>query len=298
MESKNYNFHRVHVEITNICGLSCSFCPPKVQPAKTMPLEFFETVLKQLQGYTKSLAFHLMGDPLTLSNLREYLDLASQYGFNVELTTSGYYLAKTPMEVLFHKAVRQVNISLNSHNKNALNLSFDDYMQNILLACGYKLQFAPKPFINLRVWNLDDGLSEMKFNTMLFHKLESFFELKIDTEEIYNKKIKSFRLASKVLLNFDSYFEWPSLKNTHESNGFCYGLQSHIGILADGRVVPCCLDAEGVINLGSLHIQNLDEILTSQRTTAIVKGFLKHKAVEELCKKCSYKNRFSEADSF
>jgi len=257
-----------------------------------MSLPFFEKVIMQLHPYTKSLAFHLMGDPLTLSNLAEYLDLAQKYGFEVELTTSGYYLQKTAPEVLFHKAVRQLNISLNSYNKNSLNLTFEAYMEGVFLACGNKLQNYPKPFINLRVWNLDEKFSEAVFNRSLFEKLERFFEVKLDGEKIYKEKIKSFRLAPKILLNFDSYFEWPSLQSSHESDGTCYGLKSHIGILADGRVVPCCLDAEGVINLGNLHESVLSEILHSQRAEAILEGFAHSKAAEELCRKCSYKNRF------
>lgn len=287
-------FNRVHIEVTNICGLACSFCPPKLQPTKTMSLEFFEKVLLELQPYTKSLAFHVMGDPLTLSNLFEYLELADKYGFSVELTTSGYYLKSTPMEVLFHRAVRQVNISLNSYNKNSLNLSFEEYMSWVLRMCESKLQTYPKPFINLRVWNLDDVLSEAEFNEMLFEKIENFFDVSINLEKIYKENTKSLRLASKVLLNFDNYFEWPSLKSTHNSDATCYGLKSHIGILADGTVVPCCLDGEGVINLGNLHDTPLKEVLHSQRAQNMIEGFAQNKAVEELCKKCSYKDRFKK----
>ena len=68
------HFHRVHIEVTNICGLACSFCPPKLQPSKTMTLPFFEKILTQLQGYTKELAFHVYGDPLTFTNFHGYLD--------------------------------------------------------------------------------------------------------------------------------------------------------------------------------------------------------------------------------
>ncbi|MEA1983448.1 MAG: radical SAM/SPASM domain-containing protein [Campylobacterota bacterium] len=289
------HFNRVHIEVTNICGLACSFCPPKLQPTKTMSLLFFEKALLELKPYTKSLAFHVMGDPLILSNLQEYLDLASKYGFEVELTTSGYYLEKTPHEVLFHKSVRQLNVSLNSYNKNSLNLSFDEYMDGVFKACADKLAMYPKPFINLRVWNLDDVLSESEFNTMLFKRVEEFFDVKIDLETIYKEKTKSLRLASKVLLNFDNYFEWPSLRSTHDSDATCYGLKSHIGILADGSVVPCCLDGEGVINLGNLNATPLKEVLDSSRAQAMIKGFSESRAVEELCRKCSYKDRFISA---
>lgn len=298
LELHNYlrgymQFHRVHIEVTNICGLACSFCPPKTNPSKTMPLQFFEEVLIQLQPYTKSLALHVMGDPLTLSNLEEYLDIADKYGFEVELTTSGYYLGKTPVQTLFHRAVRQLNISLNSFNKNSLNMSFEGYIDSVLDTCTQKTEHYPKPFINLRLWNLDDICSEADYNKMLFEKLGSFFGVTIDADEIYREKIKSIRLAPKVLLNFDSYFEWPSLDSSHNSDGTCYGLTSHFGILANATVVPCCLDADGIINLGNLHESSLKEILNSKRAQDMIEGFKNFKAVEELCKKCSYKDRFA-----
>ncbi|MGB6018875.1 MAG: radical SAM/SPASM domain-containing protein [Sulfurimonadaceae bacterium] len=291
------HFHRVHIEVTNICGLACSFCPPKLQPSKTMALPFFEKVLKQLRGYTKELAFHVMGDPLTLSNLEEYLDLTHHEGFEVTLTTSGYYLKKTSFETLFHPAVRQVNISLNSYNKNSLNLTFDDYMDAVLALCGEKLSHHPKPFINLRLWNFDEACSEAEFNTMLFERLSSFFDIPLDVDELYANRPKSIRLASKVLLHFDSYFEWPSMNSSHDTQGSCYGLKSHIGILADGTVVPCCLDGDGVIALGNLNITPLADVLASKRAVAMREGFAEGKAVEELCRHCSYKDRFSDTST-
>lgn len=288
------HFHRVHIEVTNICGLACSFCPPKLQPSKSMPLSFFENILTQLQGLTKELAFHVMGDPLTLSNLDEYLDISKKKGFEVTLTTSGYYLKNTSSGTLFHPAVRQINISLNAYNKNSLNLTLDDYMNSVFDLCKEKLAHHPKPFINLRLWNFDEACSEIDFNSDLFKRLEETFGIELDINKLYKERPKSIRLDSKVLLHFDSYFQWPSMDSSHNTQGTCYGLKSHIGILADGTVVPCCLDGEGVINLGNLHETSLDDVLSSSRATNMREGFEKGEAVEELCKKCSYKDRFSE----
>lgn len=284
------NFHRVHVEITNICGLVCSFCPPKSQPSKSMEQSFFEKILSQLKPYTKILALHVMGDPLTLSNLERYLELAYKYGFEVELTTSGYYLQNHPMTTLFHPSVRQLNISLNAYNKNSLGMSFEEYLQSVLDVCDAKLQDHPRPFVNLRLWNLDEQQSEQDYNERVFKIFEEHFQVKI--EPIDAGKRESLRLASKILLHFDTYFEWPSLNSSHMSNGRCYGLKSHIAILADGRVVPCCLDGEGVIELGNLHHETLNKILDSKRAKEIQEGFKNGIAIEELCQKCSYKERF------
>lgn len=280
------SFYRIHVELTNICGLRCSFCPPKTTPVRTMSLECFEDILKKLQGYTKILAFHVMGDPLTLSNLASYLDLAHDHGFSVELTTSGYFVGNHKHTTLLHPAVRQINISLNSFNKNDHTLSFDAYMTPILELCQTKLAHYPKPFINLRLWNLDAQQSENFYNKEVQALLAVHFK---DTKYVQG----SMRLASKIILDYDSYFEWPSLESTHFSHGYCYGLKSHIAILADGTVVPCCLDASGVMNLGNIFTQSLKEILNSSRSCAIKEGFIHKQAVESLCQKCLYKERFA-----
>lgn len=286
-------FFRAYVEVTNICGLACSFCPPKLLPSETMELPFFESVLQQLRPYTDEVALHVMGDPMVLSNLTEYLDTAHRLGFKVMITTSGFYLEPARRSMLFHPSVRQVNVSLNSFNKNSVSRTFEEYLAPVLALCDEKLARNSVFFINLRLWNLDEARSEMAFNEPLFERLESHFDL--DRGFIASQLSggrEGIRLASKILLHVDRYFEWPSLNNRVVGDGYCHGLSAQIAILADGRTVPCCLDGEGIVDLGNLHVTNLDKILESKRSLAIIDGFAKGIALEELCQKCSYKERF------
>jgi radical SAM protein with 4Fe4S-binding SPASM domain len=287
-------FYRIYIELTNVCGLSCSFCPTKALPSKEMDLVFFESVIRQAKAYTSEIACHVVGDPLTLSNLHDYLDIIDKHGLKAMLTTSGYFLKKHSYETLFHPCVKQINISLNSFNKNDTSITFEQYIKPVLSLCEAKLKRKEDLFINLRVWNLDEMMSERTFNETLFETLSSTFDEKLELEDIYLERPKSIRLASKVLVHFDNYFEWPSLKNKNYGDGTCQGLQSHVAILASGKVVPCCLDCDGIIELGDLHKQNLDEILTSKRAVNMLEGFKEGKAVEELCQKCSYKERFND----
>lgn len=287
-------FHRAYVEVTNICGLACTFCPPKFQPSQTMELPFFESVLKELRPYTTEIALHVMGDPMVLSNLREYLDIAQRHKFSVMITTSGFYLDSARREVLFHPSIRQVNVSLNSFDKNSVSRSFDAYLEPIIALCDEKAARNAEFFINLRLWNLDETYSEMALNELLFEKLEAHFNLQNGfIRNSMSGERQGIRLASKLLLHFDRYFEWPNLKNDISGDGYCHGLSGQIGILADGKVVPCCLDGEGIMGLGNLHETNLGKILTSKRSQVIAEGFSKKLAVEELCRKCSYKERFT-----
>ena len=209
------------------------------------------------------------------------------------ITTSGFYLDEARRSSLFHPSIRQVNISLNSFNKNSVSRSFETYLEPILALCDEKLDKKHDFFINLRLWNLDDAHSESDFNEKLFGALEDHFSLEPLALSM-NGERQSIRLASKVLLHFDRYFQWPSLDNDIIGDGYCHGLSKQIAILADGSVVPCCLDSEGIMELGNLHATNLGKILASKRSMDIVQGFARHIANEELCQKCSYKERFNK----
>lgn len=256
-----------------------------------MELPFFEHILEELKPYTDEIALHVMGDPMVLSNLGDYLDRAQKHSFKVMITTSGFYLDESRRAVLFHPVIRQVNISLNSFNKNSVSRTFDTYMESVLALCDEKLKKQGEFFINLRLWNLDEAQSETEFNERLFGLLENHFDI-ASVESLVNGERQGIRLASKILLHFDRYFEWPTLANRVYGDGYCHGLNKQIAVLADGRVVPCCLDSEGIITLGNLHETNLGKILHTERSVRMKEGFAIGLCSEELCQKCSYKERF------
>jgi len=255
-----------------------------------MSLDFFEDILIQLKPYTKDIAFHVFGDPLVLSNLEKYLDISLKHNFKVHITTTGFYLKNFDLNIFLHKAIKQINFSLNSYNKNEMKCELSEYLKPMFDLCDLKLTKKIHNFINFRLWNLDEDNSEDKFNTEVFHILSNKFN--IDLSNIDFNKPK--RLENQILIDFDKYFKWPSLNDQEHTNGYCHGLSAQIAILANGTVVPCCLDSFGVINLGDLHKIPLKDILFSQKSLNIVNGFKDNIAVEELCQKCTFKNRFKK----
>lgn len=283
-------FNKIYIELTNICGLKCSFCPTKENKPSLINLDSFDTLLVDVKQFTNIITFHIFGDPLTLSNLKEYLDITQKHNLKVEITTTGYFLKNFPLELFLHPVIRQINFSLNSYNKNEMKITLLEYLQPMFELCKLKLENKVHSFINFRLWNLDKKNSEDIFNKDIFAILEHYFHIQLDNLN-YDKSI---RLENQILLDFDTYFEWPSLESNHYSNGFCYGLSSHIGILSNGTVIPCCLDGFGVINLGNIFHQSLQNILTNERSLKILKNFKNNIAVESLCQKCSYKDRFNE----
>ncbi len=104
---------------------------------------------------------------------------------------------------------------------------------------------------------------------------------------------RGIKISDRVYLNQDYEFKWPDLKEQEDKGkGFCYGLRNQVAILVDGTVVPCCLDGEGIINLGNINKTCFSEIIESDRAKNIIHGFSRREVVEELCRKCGYRKRF------
>jgi radical SAM protein with 4Fe4S-binding SPASM domain len=101
------------------------------------------------------------------------------------------------------------------------------------------------------------------------------------------------RIRPKLHLEYGERFDWPDLGVDELGDRvFCHGLGDHFGVLSDGRVVPCCLDREGVIELGNAYTDDLGAALSSQRAENMREGFKCKRATEELCRKCGYARRF------
>ena len=288
----------MHIEITNICNLKCSFCPPKILPNGTMSLEKFDEINAQLKPYTKELAYHIVGDPLVLSNLEDYLNISLKYDLKVNITTTANNISNKHYQALMNDTIKQINFSINSYNANSHKKTLDEYLNPILDFVKYAQEQKHEYFINFRIWNLDEEKSAKDFNTKVFDKINKIFSTNINIEDVYKQRPKNIRIDRKIFFNFDEYFNWPSLENEIVSNkGFCYGLDSHFGILTNGDVVPCCLDQNACINLGNTNTSQLKDILVSQRVKDIQNGFKKNIVVEELCQKCEYRTRFDTKDN-
>jgi radical SAM protein with 4Fe4S-binding SPASM domain len=102
-------------------------------------------------------------------------------------------------------------------------------------------------------------------------------------------KGNGLKLTDHIFLQRAPRFEWPEENKTGtQTHKNCYALRDHIAILADGQVVPCCLDADANILLGNIFTDNLTDILASERAQNIKKGFEQRKIVELICASCGF----------
>ena len=274
-------FQKVYLEISNVCNLSCQFCPGTKRKPLVMQETAFSSLLPKLKPWTDYLYFHLMGEPLCHPNLERYLELAGNQGFKVILTTNGTLLDKQQKVLLSANGLHKINISLHAFEANDLSISFEDYLRQCFAfgnaAEGSKL-------VVYRLWN--HGGADLR-NQEILDVMEQFFP------KPWVQERKGIRIGNRVYLEYGDKFDWPDLAAPDQGQKvFCYGLRDQIGVLCDGTVVPCCLDHDGDLALGNLLESDLDAILASDRAIAIYQGFQHHMAAEELCRKCGYARRF------
>lgn len=262
-------FKKIYLEITNSCNLACSFCIKNRRAIKYLSLEEFKIILGKLEKYTDYLYFHVLGEPLMHPMINDFIDLASEK-FRVQITTNGYMIDK----IKDNSNIRQLNISLHSFDLR-YKVSLEEYMNNIFNSIDRLIE--NKTYVSLRLWV--DNSNQDKIIEMINNKYNCKIVFSNDT----------FKINDYLYVKKFHEFIWPDLDNNYyEETGTCYGLRDHIGVLADGTIIPCCLDSKGIINLGNIFDDNLDDILNSNRVIEMQEGFKNNKKCEELCKHCSF----------
>lgn len=271
-------FKKIYIEITNICNLSCSFCSIDKRVKETITLEKLENILIKINDYTDYVYLHVKGEPLLHPELDKILELCQKYNKKVNITTNGTLL-KEKEKILLHPTVRQINISLHSENNKA------NYLEEIFET----VDELKDKIIIFRFWTMDNGEMDQK-STEIVNKINNYYKLSSEIVEKTNKE-KHIKIRDNLYIDKANEFIWPSLDNDYYNDqGTCYALKDQLAILVDGTVVPCCLDSNGVINLGNIYKQNLEEIINSKRYQEMKHNFSNRKVCEELCKHCSFKD--------
>ncbi len=272
-------YKKIYIEITNICNLNCSFCSKDNRVKKSLSKEEFEEIIKKVNDYTDYVYLHVKGEPLLHDDLESILDICLKYNKQVNITTNGVFIDKK-VDILNHPAVRQINISLHSENNKP------NYLEDI----HKSVEKLRDKIVIFRYWTLESDKLDEK-STKIVENLKEYYNLSPDVVQKLEKE-KHVKLRDNLYVDKAIEFVWPSLDNDYfNEKGTCYALKDQLAILSDGTVVPCCLDSSGVIKLGNIFESDMETIINSKRYQDMLLGFRNRCVNEELCKKCSFKDR-------
>jgi radical SAM protein with 4Fe4S-binding SPASM domain len=276
-------FKKIYIEITNICNLKCSFCSEVNRKKEYINVEVFEDIINKIKDYTDYVYLHVKGEPLLHPQIIDLINVCKKYNIKVNLTTNGTLFPEKVDKIKTCKNINKINFSLHSEN------NIDNYCEKIFESVE---KLPDTVTVIYRLWTLKNNELDEK-STNIVEKISKYYNLSTETVEKI-KKEKNIKIKSTIYVDKDNEFEWPNLNETNESLGYCYALKTQIAILVDGTVVPCCLDSDGIIKLGNIKEETMDDIINSNRFKELQQSFQQRRPNEELCKKCRFKDKFNK----
>lgn len=269
---------KAYLEITNACNLSCEFCHGTKRPVHFLTEKEFCRAVTQLKTFVDYLFFHVMGEPLLHPLLGRFLKIAEELQLPVILTTNGTLLPQREELLLSANNLHKVSISLHCYEANQMGLPLESYLQGCFSFC--KRAAEQGGYAVLRLWN--QGGAD-RLNEVILSKMHDFFPGQ------WTPTRSGFRISDHVFLEWGERFDWPDIGGEEygEDHG-CYGLRDQVGVLSDGTVVPCCLDADGAIPLGNIFREELSDILATRRAVELKRSLQNRRVKEALCRRCGY----------
>jgi radical SAM protein with 4Fe4S-binding SPASM domain len=267
-------FKNVYVEITKACNLKCKFCPSQYNNShKYLSFDEFKHIIDEIKDYTNGIYLHVLGEPLLHPELFDFIDYASKY-LKVSLTTNGHLIKKHYLR-LANSPLYVLNISLQSliHSNNA---EIEEYFKMLDLLIKERKNKLP---IHLRIWNDKGDNNTSKLNNKL------------------DELIKKYHFAEYPYVNISvaEEFDWPNITDEDNIvNCSCLGGKSQMGILVNGDITICCLDYLGHTKLGNIYESKFSDILNNELYQNVLKGWNDLRPYFDLCKKCTYRNRFKK----
>jgi uncharacterized Fe-S cluster-containing radical SAM superfamily protein len=271
-----YPYYRYHlplpstilIENTNGCNARCVMCPRETLTRKRGFMEFglFEKIIGEVSNARRTPVVHLhgFGEPLLDESLPERIALAKARGIKHT------YLV-TNASLLFPETSRKiVNAGLDT-----MKISFYGADEESYRATMKGLDFK----VALR------NIGEFARIRKALKKRTPKLILQYLPQEVNEAKTKEFRSLWRSVLDKKAgdCLNCSSLHNYGGGRAYnrlgekivsvCFYPWTALSVLCDGRAVTCCMDYNGVQDVGDLNFQSVGEIWNGPALSAIRKKF-------------------------
>ncbi len=279
------------IETTTKCNLNCPLCSTHHLKRGRIDLELYilEKILVS-NPQMKYSTLHFMGEPLLSSNIFRQIKLLKQNNVFTFFSTNGILLEQKAQEI-FESGLDKISISLDAINQADMNL----YRRNADLS---KIESGIKALISLRG---QKGLKRpvIQIQTIMFRYneekegevLDYLCSLGADRIKLKTPSFDSFGAKNS---HTDSipwerliplrYRRDPRERLFYRHRAVCRMLFQAF-VLADGSVVPCCIDYDGKSAFGSLREKTWEEIWYSDRRRELLKRYFEGELT--LCRECT-----------
>jgi radical SAM protein with 4Fe4S-binding SPASM domain len=246
----------VWIENTNCCNARCKMCPRDKHTRQQgfMRLELFTKIIKEIAQYkdkVKRVHLHNFGEPLLDRDLPSRIKIAKEQGIkHVYFVTNASLLNSAKSETLIKSGLDEFKISFygteqESYNNTMVGLDFNLTINNV------------REFFKMR-----QQLRSKKPRVIIQYLPQESNKNKIDEFKAIFAQLIDLSLGDQI--NIFSLHNFANGRKYHDlGRNICticdYPWRTMV-ILWDGKVVPCCLDYNGVQVLGDVNKESIKEI--------------------------------------
>ncbi len=261
------------VELTTQCNSACKYCARRYMvksgelKIESIGLDLLEKICLDSRGIPGNFVLAGLGEPLMYDKLLSAISLVKEILPREHLTviTNGILLDGNLSEMLIHSGINQVNLSINSFNRDTywfLNGvdAFNQVMQNVTLFLETKrhasrtgaLRRTPRALIQL----LEIDANRLEKQSFIEH-----FKPLMEPHDRFNFQV--FENAGGRI----AAGEYDETAKHLPQRRPCAQLWRQASITASGDVYPCCIAQIGgtQLKLGNVKESSLSDLLKGEK---------------------------------
>ncbi len=273
----------VTIEPSNFCNSRCFMCPYPAMTRKkeTMPMELFKKIVDDCRscGITKfNLNFY--NEPFLDNLIFDRIKYIKSKEGKVQFFSNASVMTEEKIDRILNSGLNNIKFSVDGAKKETYEkirkgLDFDRTVGNILRLVERKKELGAGPVISV-------VFTRSKLNEGELEEFKNFWSDRVD----------------KVIISYDDNRNKTSDFFESHSGGPtaypCRRLWTELVVISSGKVVLCCVDADGSVIFGDFNKQGLMEIWNEKRyeeARNLHLGFMADKI--PLCKTCVHPYRLN-----
>jgi len=285
----------MQVEPTTMCNLRCPLCPVAQgtlrRPARHMRLEEFKRVVDDMADYLMILVMWDWGEPLMNPELPAMVRYATERDIRTVTSTNGHFLGdKRYVEELLSAGLSTLIVAIDSadaahYQKYRKGGHLDKALAGLQNVIDVKRRLGAQTIINFRMVIMRQNEKEVGKMKRLAKKMGA----DVFTAKTVNPACGEVGLDSEMVPVRKRYQRLEYKPGSWERvrvNEDCQRVWMMSNVFADGGVVPCCYDFDGMMKVGNAFAESFREIWRGEAYAAMRKRVLESRDELVRCTQC------------
>lgn len=275
------------IEPSAVCQLSCPECicgqGKLIRKCSFIDVLAFEKIINQIKRKSSIVNLFFQGEPFLHPQIIELIKITKNAGLVTVISSNAQMIDEKMAINIVLSGLDMLIVSMDGASQ-------DTYEKYRKLGDFNKLQTAMSALNDSKI-QLNSNISliaqclvtkdtEHEIEKLRNWSLKNGFAFILKSIQVYNKEnINEFLPKNK------KYNRYTSKKGRAKS---CIRLWTHILVLTDGRVVPCCMDKNAEFAIDSAFDSTIQKLIKNEKRKLFMSKVLKNKNKVELCKNCHF----------